>query len=790
MSTLSNEDTEMSELDEYLQSPQPDGYDEIAWKLIHTYFADKGYVKSQINSYNELIYKYIPEVLCRLGNFSFEHNGTTYSYILSPPQIGLPAYLEPDSEFRYVTPAECRLRTLTYQSPIWCDIECRMKSSMNVTKSTHEKVLIGYIPTMLMSELCVLKNKTPQELSELGECMYEHGGYFIVNGGEKVLIAQERMAHNQVFCYLDKTGNYTSELRSVPEGVSRAATQVVVKYLANKGSKHLPTSVINVSLHYTKKDIPLLVVFRALGITSNDTVIKLITPDNDEQIIKLLQASFEDAAIITDVNTACRYIGTNLSSSSLQGAEKQVEYVQQQLLLRELFAHLGNQQDDLFAKAYLLGHMTYKCLNTALGRRDPDDRDHFGNKRMDLAGNLIGNIFRISFTRVMKEFKRTVEKKVQTGKTINFRCDFDFGTITKSIKNSISTGNWGSNSNSKTNRSGVTQPLHRLTYISTLSHMRRLVAPIAKEGKLPKPRQLHTSQFGFACSSETPEGQGVGLIKNMSMMAEVSTETSSAPLKELLSYEDIDPIEECLADVKIFVNGVCMGTTKDADTLITTMKGWKIGGLVQPEVSIIYNLNEREIMVMTDGGRCIRPLLYVFGQDPVEFVERLWCALSCGKRWIDLCKQQLIEYVDGREEEFIMCAMTFDDLVQNEFNYSYTHLEIHPAMMLGVCASTIPLSCHNPAPRICYQASQVKQALGMFALNHKTRFDTQSHVSWYPQKPLISSKTADLLKVNEMPAGQQCIVAIACHTGFNQGNQISFKCYLFFYVFRQRTRFW
>ena len=752
-----------------------DDFETTAWNLIYTYFEDKGYVKSQINSYNELIYKYIPEVVTRLGNFTFECNNYSYSYTFTRVTIGLPSYLEPDNKYRFVTPAECRLRNLTYQSPIWSELVCKTTNLLlNVSRVQTEKVLIGYLPCMIGCELCALKNKTPIELAELGECMYEHGGYFVVNGGEKVLIAQERMAHNHVFCYHDKFGNYTAELRSVPEGVSRAATQVTVKYLPSKGSKHLMNNCMTVSLHYTKKDIPLIIVFRALGIIDEEQIIRLITPTMDPMMIKMLHASFEDAQIIQDTDSALHYIGANVKQI-IQGAERQIEYARTVVVQKEMFPHLGTDETALFAKAHLLAHMVHKCLSTAQGKRDTDDRDHFGNKRLDLAGNLIGNIFRIAFTREMKDFRKTVEKKIASGKTINYHTDFNFQTITKNIKNSISTGNWSNNSSSKTNRTGVTQPLHRLTYISTLSHMRRLVAPIAKEGKLAKPRRLHTSQFGFACSHETPEGSTVGLIKNLSMMAEVSVETSSAPIRNLLSAETIIPItpeilalEEQL--VKIFVNGVCFGLTSTPEQLYASMKSWKIGGLVQPEVSIIYNQQEGEIVVMTDGGRCIRPLLHVDGANPAKFLVQLQTALQDKKRWNDLCKLQLIEYVDGREEEHIMCSMWFSDL-EKEVGV-YTHLEIHPAMILGVCASTIPLSNHNPAPRVTYQASQVKQALGMFALNHKTRFDTQSHVSWYPQKPLISSKTADLLRVSEMPAGNQCIVAIACFTGQNQEDSI------------------
>jgi DNA-directed RNA polymerase II subunit RPB2 len=482
--------------------------EDISWRLIKTYFDDKGYVKSQIINYNELIYKFIPEVITRLGSFTVVNGSNTFVWTVKTPTFGLPYVKEYEGEYRFVTPAECRLRSLNYESPLYANMEIEYKTALATHKSTIEKVLIGHIPVMLKSALCSLNNKTETQMAELGECMYDHGGYFIINGGEKVLIAQERMAHNQVFCYQEKTGEFTAELRSVPEGVSKAATQVTVKYhYQTKNSlKNLQNHRLSVKLHYTKKEIPIMIVFKALGVLDENEILKMIHPElnanpqgNEKlaQIYQMCQASFEEASIITTQDIALRYVGMN-TNIPIQGAEKQIEYAKNVVLIKEMFPHLGVEEKNCVNKAFLLGHMVYKCLLTAIGERDVDDRDHFGNKRIDLAGNLIGNIFRISFTRVMKDFKKLIEKKLAQGKVINLKNEFDSESITKSIRNSIATGNWGSG-NSKSNRTGVTQPLHRLTYISTLCHIRRLVAPIAKEGKNPKPRQLHNSLYARTC---------------------------------------------------------------------------------------------------------------------------------------------------------------------------------------------------------------------------------------------------------------------------------------------------
>ena len=745
----------------------------ISWDLISAYFDEKGYVKAQISSYNDLIYKIIPDVVVRLGTFSFEHQNHKYTYSFQKSTFGVPCYQEPEGDIRYVTPSECRIRNLTYQAPLWCDLECKTESKLGVVTTVSEKILVCNLPVMLKSELCVLNNKSESELARLKECMYEHGGYFVVNGGEKVLIAQERMAHNQILSYVDKTGTFTSEFRSIPEGVSRAASQVVVRYNLAKSSKFLANNPISVSLHgIIRKDFPLILVFRALGFLDDEEIKKFICNKEDKEILGMLRASFEECTVITDQQSAIRYISTFIPPNpNYQGADKEMEWVRKVALNEQLFPHLGIDEGSRRAKGFLLGYMVNKCLLTASGRRDVDDRDHFGNKRLDLSGSLIGTLFRISFAKACKDFRLQVTKKIVNNKVINFKSDFDFKTITKQISNSLATGNWG-NSGTKAGRTGVTQPLNRLTYISTLSNIRRLVAPMAKEGKLIKCRQLHNSLFARVCANETPEGASCGLVKNLSMLSEFSTEFSSETIKQLLACENIRPFEALEQGTKIFITGTCLGTCVNPVDIYYKLKSWKLNGVIPFDTSIIWNVVEQEIIVMTDGGRSIRPLLFIANHGRDEYFQALRSALDTGCTWTDLCKLKLIEYLDGREEEHIFCMVTPNNWHPGN---TYTHLEIHPSLMFGVCASTIPLPEHNQAPRNTYQASQVKQAIGVHALSYQTRFDTESHLMWYPQKPLITTKMGDMLKVNDMPAGQQCIVAIMSHTGFNQEDSIIFN---------------
>ncbi len=741
------------------------------WDLISNYFADKGFARSQINSYNELIYKYVPEVIERTGSFTFTHNDIKYTYTLRDPVFTVPCYREFEGQLTYVTPHYCRLRDLTYQSHLYCKLEVETSNPITETsKKTYEKILIAQIPVMVKSELCSLKNASEHKLAELGECMYEHGGYFIVNGSEKVIIGQERMAHNQIFCYHNnKTGNYTADIRCIPEGISRASLLVVVRYAVDhKTSKHFHTATLQVSIPYMKNEIPLIILFRALGITNDDDIIQFITPTRDKRVIDLLQPSFDEACIITDQQTAIQYMSQNIKNI-LPSLDEQMERVKY-LLLKEFFPHIGMDQGSSRSKAFLLGHAVNKCLLTYLGVIDTDDRDHFGNKRIDLAGNLIGTLFRISFSRVMKEFRKKIEKS----KILNPKTDFEFFNITKQIRNSISTGNWGTNSSKQ--HPGVTQVLQRITYISTVSHLRRLIAPIAKEGKCAKPRQLHNSSVFLTCPSDTPESIQVGLIKNMSMLMEVSVESSGATVRDMMSrYAQLQPhldLASLAGKTKVFVNGVCLGCTDKGGELFYQIKEWKMTGFIPFDCGIIYNEHQHELNVVTDCGRSIRPLLYVKDKQPGAFLHELKEAIASGKTWSEICRMGLVEYLDSKEEENILCAMTVEDFEKNPLHYAYTHLEIHPSMILGACASTIPYSNHTQAPRVSYQSSQMKQALGMYALNYNNRYDAQSHVMWYPQKPIVTTRMGKMLKIDEMPAGANAIVAIMCYGGLNQEDSL------------------
>lgn len=742
------------------------------WGIIESFFAENTFVKHQIESFNTFILHVLPSIIMDANPMDIQtSNGETLRIQFTKIKMSTPLVQESDNTNSILTPNLARLRGITYNAPVHIDaIKQIIDESGKVVYSETQNITLCKLPIMVNSGLCVLK--IPSIRTNKDECVFDEGGYFIINGSEKVLMSQERMANNTVFVYRDSKHGLHSEIRSCVDSTNRTTSTIFIKLSNTKFDSYS----VKVELPYIKEDIPAVIVFKALGLVSDKQILQAI--ELDEDMWHCIEQSISEAAHVRTQSDALEFIG-KFGFITCANREKRISYANQ-IILRELFPHISTISNDTVTlmKVRLLGYMIKQLILTHLNVRDVDDRDSYINKRIDVSGILISQLFRQLFGRLVKDMKKQLKRKYtsaigNTLSSINLTTFINENTITKGIQYSLSTGNWAVSRTASKTKAGVSQVLHRLTYTSAVSHLRRLNTPLGREGKVTKPRQVHNSQYGRVCLHETPEGQACGLVKNLALMAHITSVDSDVDLEQAVFDCGAIPLSETnsVKGVRIFVNGRWIGLTSNPSNTVNALRYVRTCGGIPYDTAIIFNIKTQCIKVTNDSGRMCRPL-FVVNQLPLfldsDFMDE-W--RQTNKSFDFLVKNGIIEYLDTEEESTMLVATTFDDLFSG-YSTTYTHCEIHPSMVMGTCASTIPFCNHNQAPRITYQTSMGKQAMGIYATNWQNRYDTIAHILINPQKPLVGTKTMNMMHSKDIPAGQNCIVAIACYTGLNQEDSL------------------
>jgi len=717
------------------------------WPIIQDILTREGVAKQHLNSFDEFLKKGLQEIINEIGHIDIENAEYPYKIELGRIRILQPRMMELDGSITPITPAEGRLRNVSYAAPLQLEANVVEDGKTLENRFIH----IGDIPIMVKSDACILRNFSEQKLIDHAEDPSDPGGYFIINGSERVIVGLEDLSYNKIIVDAEKVGGKKVLKAKVYSSIVgyRAKMELVLK----------EDGIIVTRIPGSPVDIPVVTLMRALGLESEKDIAGAVSLVDEIQ--NELEGSFEKTDVVT-AKDAIVYISKRIAPGMLE--EFQIKRAET-LLDWGLLPHLGKQPENRKEKTQFLGEAACKLLELKLGWIQPDDKDHYGNKVVKFAGQLLADLFRTAFRNLVRDMKYQLERSGQKRGINAVSAAIRPGIITDKLNNAIATGNWGRG------RVGITQLLDRTNYLSTISHLRRVQSPLSRTQPNFEARDLHSTHFGRICPSETPEGSNCGLVKNLALSAIISISVPSEDLIEKL-YElgtshFLDVKDSVKKDgTRVFVDGKLIGYNTDGEKLAESLREQRRSSKIHPHIGISIHQPEQEgatkrLYVNCNAGRVLRPLI-IIKDDKLTLTAELLDKISTKLiAWHDLLRMGVIELIDANEEE--NCLITFND----KGTKKHTHLEIFPSTILGAGASIIPYPEHNQSPRNTYESAMAKQSLGFSTLMMNTSTYVRQHSMLYPQTAIVTTRAMGLLGLEKRPAGQNCVVAVLPFDGYN-----------------------
>ena len=697
--------------------------------LIKKYLEQHSLVESNILSFNDFITNKIPQIVQEINeNIKSEE----IDVVLGKVRIEKPNIVEADGSTNIVTPAIARLRNLTYSAPVFAELSIRYDGQSDSTE-----VEIGRIPVMVKSCVCTTAGMSREELEKNYMDPLDPGGYFIINGNERIMIMSEDLAANQPFIEEGKNG-------------------LNVRIFSQRGAYRIPTTLSETNdgileLSFSRlKNIPAVLILKALGLIKEAEITKAIGVENDCLIVNLYEH-----ALIQDSESALMTIAEKVG---IQGTKKEVLDRIKERIDSFFLPHVGIDKSSRKDKALTLCRLIKMYMHAKDRPETRTDKDHYANKRVKLSGDLMSDLFRVNMSIFVRDIQFSLQKIAKRKKFYSLKTIAKSTLFTHRVESAIATGSWIGE------RSGVTQNMDKTNYLAILSQLQRVSSILPGEQENFMARTLHPTHYGRFCPTETPEGTEIGLRKNLAILSKISTAINFDEEKIIKKFLELG-IKKDGEGVDVFFNGKFIGFVDHPEAFANSVRASRREGNLPREMSIRYDKGLNIIVISTEVGRVLRPLIIVEQGVSKLKDEHLVMIENNQLTWADLIKEGIIEYIDASEEDNALVAPSPEEITQET-----THLEIHPVDLFGLVTSLVPFGNHDQSSRLNRGSKTLKQSLGVYATNYLVRLDTDVSVLHYPQKPIVRSFIYDTLEA--YPSGQNIVVAIMPFEGYNMEDAV------------------